>query len=66
MRRSSRTLARESPTLDRKSPTAAVVSDVRALLANAEFVKILIGFGVGLAFFNAMLTDLSQALLQRL
>ena len=31
-----------------------------ALLANREFVKILVGFGVGLGLFNALLTDLGQ------
>ena len=58
-RRENRMLVRAHPNL-KMSPLAEMRSDVRKLLRNPEFVKILFGFGVGLAYFNAMLTDLSQ------
>ena len=67
MRRLSRQATREGLVAGQPGPTpsAAVWADCKKLLANREFVKILVGFGVGLAFFNAMLTDLNQVIRTR-
>eukprot|EP00966_Prymnesium_polylepis_P052745 1221341-Prymnesium_polylepis.1 len=62
MRRSSRQVERAASPLERESPSAAAWRDTRALLRNVEFVKILVGFGMGFAYFNAMLTALSQVI----
>mmetsp|Transcript_25772 Transcript_25772/g.62257 ORF Transcript_25772/g.62257 Transcript_25772/m.62257 type:complete len:320 (+) Transcript_25772:1-960(+) len=61
-RRSTRSLLRESASPASAGPLTNMREDVQKLLGNAEFVKLLLGFGVGIGFFNAVLTDLSQVI----
>ena len=49
-----------SPPSLRLSPTSTIRKNITKLLSDVEFIKLLIGFGLGLAVFNAMLTVLAQ------
>jgi len=49
-----------SPTSLRLSPTSTIRKHMESLLSDTEFWKLLVGFGLGLAVFNALLTVLAQ------
>ena len=49
-----------SPPSLRMSPSSTIRNHLRSLLSDREFLKLLVGFGLGLAVFNAMLTVLAQ------
>jgi hypothetical protein len=42
------------------SPTSTIRKHLHSLLTDQEFWKLLVGFGLGLAIFNALLTVLAQ------
>lgn len=63
MRAEQRRMLELSPTSLRLSPTSTIYSHLKALMSNTEFLKLLVGFGAGLAVFNAMLTVLGQIVL---
>ena len=41
-------------------PSQIVRSELGQLLSNREFLKLFVGFGIGLGIFNAVLTLISQ------
>lgn len=60
-RRATRSQLFEVPTTQRSEQSwAEIRQHMMALLSNRDFLKILVGFGVGLGLFNGLLTDLSQ------
>ena len=61
MRREAATLGVGRSTVEQaRAAVARIGTDLRALLRNVEFLKLLFGFGIGLALFNALVTVLEQ------
>ncbi len=63
MRIHTRRMLELSPSSMRLSATSTIHQHFRSLVSNGEFLKLLVGFGMGLAVFNAMLTVLGQIVL---
>ena len=59
-RRSFRIANEQSPKHLRIYPTQMIKRDLATLIGDREFRKLLVGFGIGLALFNALLTVIEQ------
>lgn len=47
---------------EEEASTSSILNNVRTLARDAEFQKIMIGFGIGVGIFNALMTMLAQIL----
>ena len=59
-RKSFRLANKQSPKHLRIHPTQMIKRDIATILGDREFRKLLVGFGIGLALFNALLTVVEQ------